>query len=397
MTMLAPSANAATPVSIGVIAPASAINGRAIFQGIRMATDEINANGGIDGRQIQLHEYDDHASATDGIRAFQRAVRQDHTVAVLGNFTSEVALAIQPWAARLKQPYIVTGAATTKIPQRIHAQYEQYKYVFRVNLNSAFLAKNVCATTKDVLVKQLGYKTAVIMSENAAWTKPLDAEYMKCLPEAGLKVLDHIRFSPGTTDFSPIFSRIAKNNPDVIISGIAHVGVKPTIQWHQQQVPALLACWSSQAGASSFWQDSSGAANGVITGNLGASSAALTDKSIPFAKAYTERFKESPAYDAYTSYDAVYVLKNAIERAGGDEADALVAALEKTDYTGTIGQIQFYSKDSEYAHDTRYGKQYVPGVAIQWQQGEQVVIWPPQATTGNVILPDFVPRDKNDS
>ena len=80
-------------------------------------------------------------------------------------------------------------------------------------------------------------KTAVIMSEDAAWTKPLDAGYEECLPKIGLKVLDHIRFSPDTTDFTPIFNKIEGAKPDVIITGISHVGVQPTVQWKNQQVP----------------------------------------------------------------------------------------------------------------------------------------------------------------
>lgn len=391
---LASSANAKEPLNIGVIAPAAAINGRAIFQGAEMAAQEINDAGGIDGRKIVLHKYDDHASATDGVRAFQRAVKRDKAAVVIGNFTSEVAMAVQPWSARLKEPYIITGAATTKIPMNVHKNYDKYKYEFRVNLNSAFLAKTVCSGSKAILVDQLGYKTAVVMSEDAAWTRPLDEEYLKCLPKAGLKVLDHIRFDPDTTDFSPIFSRINSKNPDVIITGIAHVGVKPTVQWAQKQMPALLAGWSSQAGSSSFWNDTNGACEGVITGNLGAPNAAITDKSVPFATKYQKQFNETPAYDAYTTYDAMYILKAAIERAGGStKADDLVASLEKTDYIGTIGREVFYSKDSIYAHDLKYGEDYVPGVALQWQKGEQVVLWPKKAATGKVILPSFVKQN----
>ena len=90
-------------------------------------------------------------------------------------------------------------------------------------------------------------KTAVIMSEDAAWTKPLDVGYEECLPKIGLKVLDHIRFSPDTTDFTPIFNKIEAAKPDVIITGISHVGVQPTVQWKNQQVPIPMLGISSQA------------------------------------------------------------------------------------------------------------------------------------------------------
>ena len=80
-------------------------------------------------------------------------------------------------------------------------------------------------------------KTAVVMSEDAAWTTPLDAEYLKCLPKIGLKVIDHIRLSPDTTDFTPVFNKIEGEKPDMMITGISHIGVQPTVQWAQQHVP----------------------------------------------------------------------------------------------------------------------------------------------------------------
>lgn len=386
---------AAAPVRIGVIAPTSAIDGRSIMQGAEMAADEINAAGGINGRPIKLYKYDDHASAADGVRAFQRATKQDHAVAVVGNFTSEVALATEPWAARLKEPYIITGASTTKINDRVRKDYARYKYVFRDTLNSVVVGKIVCGYAKAILVKKLGYKTAAIMSENADWTKPLDKEYEKCLPKAGLKVVDHIRFDPNTNDFSPIYARIERAKPDVIVTGIAHVGVKPTVQWWQNQIPIMFAGWSSQAGASSFWKSTNGAAEDTITGNVAANGAALTPKTIPFIQKYEKRFGESPAYNAYSTYDALYILKNAIERAHSTQANALVKSLEKTNYVGVQGREQFYGRHARFAHGLKYGPGFLTGVAIQWQAGKQVVIWPKKAANGQVQVPAFVKQAKN--
>ncbi len=383
---------AAQPIKIGVIAPAAAIDGKSIFQGAELAAEQINAKGGIAGRQIKLIEYDDHASASDGVRAFQRAARQDRVVAMVGNFISEVALAVEPWAARLKVPYIITGAASTQLNKNVGNHWPAYKYIYMENLNSYFLARNVCDAAHDILVKQLHYKTAVIMREDAAWTKPLGAEYDNCLPKAGLKVLDEIVFSPDTNDFSPIYNKIEGLKPDAIITGIAHVGVKPTVQWHNQQVPVFMGGWSSQAGASTFWNATNGATEGVMTGNLGAGDASLTPQTKSFAATYTKKFNTSPAYNAYTTYDAIHVLKNAIERAKSTNNNKLVAALAKTDYEGTIGQVQFYDHKAKFPHAMKYGAKYVTGVALQWQAGKQVTIWPPKAASGKVMVPDFVKK-----
>jgi len=386
-------ANAASgggPINVGVTAPFSAIDGASIINGAEMAVDDINAHGGIDGRQIKLFKYDNHASSTEGVRAFQRAVNEDHVVAMLGSWISEVALAMEPWSGRLHTPFIVTGAASTDITKHVHDDYKTYKYTFHGWLNSAFLAKSICDSSKDLLVKGLGYKTAVVMSEDAAWTTPLDNEYLKCLPEIGLKVLDHIRFSPDTTDFTPIFNKIEGEHPNVIITGIAHVGLKPTVQWHDQQVPLLMAGVSAQASASTFWQRTNGATEGVITESAATNDSALTPKTVPFTVAYTKRFGTTPAYNAYSTDDAFYVLKAAIERAHSTDADKVVSALEKTDYVGNVGRVQFYPPGDQYAHGLKYGKDYVTGVMLQWQHGQQVAIWPASVAKAHIILPSYV-------
>ncbi|HVC10816.1 MAG TPA: ABC transporter substrate-binding protein [Burkholderiales bacterium] len=379
----------AGPVRIGVIAEQEIPIGLGITQAAELAADQINAAGGIAGRKIELFKYDDHASAADGVRAFQRAAKQDHVVAVVGSFLSEVDLAIMPWAARLHMPYIGGGAAN-KMATMIHDDYPRYKYVFEQSNNSHYLARTACDISSYALVKRYHFKTAVIMSEDAAWTKSLDKAYEKCLPKAGLKVVGHIRFAPDTTDFSPIFSKIEALHPDVIIAGMAHTGLKPTIQWHDQHVPALLAGINVQAGAGNFWKATNGAAQGVITWNTGAPGAAVTPRSVPFEKAYEKRFGTPPTLEAFMTYDSMYALKQAIERAHSTKPDALVSALEKTDIVGTMGRMEFYGRKDRFTHDVKYGAHLVSGVGFQWQNGKQVAIWPPQAANGKAILPDFV-------
>ena len=96
-------AQAAEPIKIGVIAEELSVAG-ARSPAAQIAADEINATGGIDGRKIEIITYDDHSSAADGVRAFQRAVNQDKVAAVIATYISEVALAIEPWSARLNMP-----------------------------------------------------------------------------------------------------------------------------------------------------------------------------------------------------------------------------------------------------------------------------------------------------
>ncbi|WP_071910609.1 MULTISPECIES: ABC transporter substrate-binding protein [Bradyrhizobium] len=381
---------AADPLRIGVIAEAQAIAGASIPQAAQLAADEINANGGVDGRKIEIISYDNHSSSADSVRAFQRAVNEDKVNAVIASYISEVVLALEPWASRLKTPFVTPGAASNEISKSVHADYEKNKYTFHGYLTSAALALSVCDGAKDLLVDRMHMKTAVIMSEDAAWTKPLDIGYEECLPKIGLKVLDHIRFSPDTTDFTPIFNKIEGSKPDVIITGISHVGVQPTVQWKNQQVPIPMFGISSQATNETFGKDTNQAAEGVLYQGVSGPGVAVTPKSVPFAENFKKKFGNYPSYAGYTAYDEVYYIADAVKRAGSTDADKLVAALEKTDWEGTIGRVQFYGKDDPFTHSIKYGKGLITGLMLQWQDGKQSAVWPKDVAKVDVKFPSFI-------
>src|ERR1700726_4493385 len=365
---------AADPIKIGVIAEAQAIAGASIPQAAQLAAEEINAKGGVDGRMIEIVTYDNHSSSADSVRAFQRAVNEDKVHAVISSYISEVVLALMPWASRLKTPFVTPGAASNEIPLGVHRDYEKNKYTFHGYLTSASLALSVCDAAKELLVEQKHMTTAVIMSEDAAWTKPLD----------------HIRFSPDTTDFTPIFNKIEGAKPDVIITGISHVGVQPTVQWKNQQVPIPMLGISSQATNETFGKDTNNASDGVLYQGVSGPGVAVTPKSIPFAEGFKKKYGNYPSYAGYTSYDEVYYIADAIKRAGSTDADKVVDALEKTDWEGTIGRIQFYGKDDQFTHGLKYGKGLITGLMLQWQDGKQTSVWPKEVAKGQLKFPSFV-------
>ena len=381
---------AADPIKIGVIAEAQAIAGASIPQAAQMAANEINAKGGVDGRQIEIVTYDNHSSSADSVRAFQRAVNEDKVNVVIASYISEVVLALEPWAARLKTPFITPGAASNEISKSVHSDYDENKYTFHGYLTSAALALSVCDAAKELLVDQKHMTTAVIMSEDAAWTKPLDIGYEECLPRIGLKVLDHIRFSPDTTDFTPIFNKIEAAKPDVIITGISHVGVQPTVQWKNQQVPIPMLGVASQATNSTFGKDTNDASDGVLYQGVSGPDVAVTPKSVPFAEGFKAKFGNYPSYAGYTAYDEVYYIADAVKRAGSTDADKMVDALEKTDWEGTIGRIQFYGKDDQFTHSIKYGKGLITGLMLQWQDGKQISVWPKEIAKGQLKFPSFI-------
>jgi branched-chain amino acid transport system substrate-binding protein len=383
-------AQAADPIKIGVIAETAALGGVGIPRAAEMAADIINAKGGVNGSKIEIVSYDNHSSAADSVKAFQRLAQQDHAAAVIASYVYEVVLALEPWAGRLKLPMITPGAASNDITKRVHDDYDHMKYNFHGYVASTQLSDIVCEAAKTLLVRDLHMKTAVVMSEDAAWTIPLDEEYLKCLPQIGLKVIDHIRLSPDTTDFTPVFNKIEGEKPDVIITGISHIGVQPTVQWTQQQVPIPMFGISSQATNATFWKDTNGATEGVAFNMVAAPDVAVTPNTIGFASAYKAKYGDLPGYAAYQAYDEVFMIADAIKRAGGTDPDKLVSALEKTDYTGVIGRVVFQGREDTLTHGMKVAPGYVTGLMVQWQSGNPVTVWPPEVAKSKLKFPAFV-------
>lgn len=388
---LAHAASGKQPIRVGVIAPEKAPVGQGIMHGAQLAADKINAQGGVNGRPIKLFIYDDGLSASKAVRDFQRLVQQKKVAAVIGIWTSEAALAVEPWAARLKTPLIIADAGSPRLTERVHKNYAQFKYVFSMLPNSILMAHTVCNFAHHTLVKQLGASSAVIMSENADWTKSLDKAFEKCMPKAGIKVKDHIRFSPSTKDFTPIYNRIESHNPDLILTGLSHTGLQATVQWANSHVPSLMVGMNALAQSQGFWQQSNGAASGVITLSGPVKGVALTPKTQPYMQAFIKRFGDevAPGYGV-TAFDGLHILARAIERAGSTKGNALVSALEKTDYVGagSVGHIRFRGRKNSFAHNATYHMNM-----LQWQNGKRVPVWPAQIAKP-VKLPGFVQISK---
>jgi branched-chain amino acid transport system substrate-binding protein len=378
------------PIKIGVVSEFAAVVGEPIAKGAELAADNINAHGGINGRKLEIIAYDDHSSAAEAVRDFQRLAEQDHVSAVITTFISEVALAVEPWAARLHMPTLTPAAASNLISKQVHDHYSQYKYMFEGWFPSPILAQSVCDSSRDTLVKELHMSTAAIVSEDADWTKPLDATYEKCLPKTGLKVVAFVNFNPDTTDFTPIFNQIEGKNPNVMIMGIAHVGVQPTAQWYSQRVPIAMAGINAQASNNTFWKDTNGATEGVITQTGSAPGVALSSTTLAVQKAYVDKYHNFPAFTGFTAYDGTMAFAEAMKRANSTDPDKVVAEMEKTNMEGSVGHYEFYGRNDEFTHALKYGPGYATGIFVQWQNGKQVCIWPTDKCANKLEFPSFV-------
>ena len=166
-------------------------------------------------------------------------------------------------------------------------------------------------------------------------------------------------------------------------------------QWYDLKVPALpfgsIIAAAEQPG---FWKATEGKGEFCLANVVNAGNAAskATPWTMKFFDAYTKRWKIEPeGYGASSSYMAVYTLKDAIERAGSLDADAVITALEKTDLMGVYGRIRFDPKTHQVIPSLD-PKEGAVGTIFQWQKGKRVVVFPNSIATGQILLPPWMKK-----
>jgi len=386
----APEEEEAKVIKIGVIGPMTYVQGEHHWYGATMARDEINAAGGVtvagETYQIELIKTDSNEmlSTADAATAMERLITVDKADFVIGGFRTEAVLPMQDVAMDYKMIFLGCGAATFEINTRLAEDYDRYKYWFRVTpFHSKNLVSNSLMTlglAGAIMQKGLGIEgplKVAILGEGAQWADSMVGAYEAYVPAMlGMEVVGTWRPSPTATDLTAELTAIEASGAHFILTIISGpIGIPYAKGLGELEIPAASVGINVEAQKDGFWDATGGYGNYETTLNTYAKGVAMTEYTVPFFDAFVEKFGETPPYNAGT-YDAIYVLKEAIERAGTLDADAVVIELEKTDRIGAGGRIVFTGRDAENPHDLTYGPGYVTGLATQWQDGEMKAIWP---------------------
>jgi len=186
------------------------------------------------------------------------------------------------------------------------------------------------------------------------------------------------RPSPVATDVTAELTAIERSGAHIIFTVFSSsVGIPFARQAGELKIPAMQVGINVEASKDGFWQATRGMGNYVITMATYARNVESNENTKAFIEGYMKRFGETPTYTSST-YDAiVYTLVPSIERTGTLDPDMLVAFLEEYEYKSATTLIK-YMKDSQgrHLHDITWGPGFATGVAIQWQDGKLLGVWP---------------------
>ena len=367
-------------IKIGVCTDLGSGYGDATLQGAIMATEQINAKGGILGKQIELIKEDTDFGSTSFdpssvSTAINRLITYDKVDFVIGGLANDDNAIIQDSIAQHKKIFISVSAPADYLTERVLADYEKYKYFFKVAPPNSTALSFGYADSFVALREYTGFnKIAYLAMDFSVFDSGV--QNIESLAELyGFDLVYGERFPPGTIDFSSYFAQIESSGAEILAGNMfGDESIAFIKEWYDRQSPVVI--WGSNLASSdfSFWEITDGKCEyETVPSPAVMAGYPVTNYTLAVRNAYIDRWGAVPSPPATAAYDIIrFILPNAIERAGTTETEAVLNALEEVDLKTSTSQ-RFLFLDS---HDVMYGPGYDVQYFFQWQDGKKVIIYP---------------------
>ena len=397
-----PVSHAANEIVIGVPTSLGFLEGKEAHKAVQIAVSEINAKGGVtvggEKRLLKVAAADLRDAAPgvpvpEALLGLEKIILEQKPVAiVVGPFRSEALIAGMDILAKYKMPMLGTIAMSPGSEKKLESDPEKYKYIFRTCLNAVYLVKYLAGTMGQIN-KQFGFNKVYVMHQDVAWARAT-ADIVKKVffDKAGWEVLGQEAYPTGTSDFSSALMKARAKGAQVImpIFDMPQSGILVK-QWKSMKVPALMAGFISPLAGSEAWKTFDGKIGGAMNCIFELGNAVASPK-VPKSEEFDAKYKTTygkeiqSGHGVAPAYDSVYVLAEAIERAGSLDPDAIVAEIAKTDRMGVIGRIKY-----DKGHQAIYGmdpNETAVGVVFQWtDKGERKIVFPESMAEAAIQLP----------
>lgn len=319
-------------IKIGTIGPLTgdvATYGISTKNGVEIAVDQFNENGGIDGKKVVLISEDTRGDQTEAANAASKLIERDKVVAIVGGVISAETMTAGPIANDAGVVMISSSSTAAGIP-------EIGDYIFRNCLSDEVQAVQLA----EYAASELGLKRFAIMFTNNDYGLSLRNAFEAKAKEIA-EVVGVETYNDGEKDFRAQLTKLKGANPDALyIAGYYTEAAKIAQQAKEQGLDVQLL------GADGFFSPTL-----IELGEDAVEDAVFTAGFFPddpsenaqnFVKAYMEKFNEEPDMFAAQAYDAAMILLNALKNTGGQGGEALQQEMIKTnDFPGITGATSF--------------------------------------------------------
>jgi len=340
-----------------------------------IATEEINAAGGIKGKKVVL-EFEDSQGKPEISRAIaEKIIDVKKQPVILGEYSSSCSKAIAAVAEERKTPYMVVTGATDDITQ------QKYKYVFRMNPTNAYYASGLLSFFKEVVKPT----SIAVLYESSDFGTSGAEDMVKQAEKFPMKVLVKEKYEKGAVDFKPILSKVKAERPDVIymVSYVMDAALLMK-QIKELRIDAkLFAGGAAGFAIPEFIGNAKDASEYVVSATLWSPQVAYTGAK-EFAEKYKKLYKDYPSYHGAEAYAALYIIKDVLTRSKSMTPDDIRVAMKATSMMTAFGPIKFEDKEG-YTNQN-----FMDTLVMQVINGQHETIWPLKYASKKYLFP--IPR-----
>ena len=364
---------AGPPIVIGATISetgAYSVAGKYALQGYQLYIDLQNKKGGWLGRQLQLKIYDDGSDPGTAVTDYQKLVQQDHVDMIVGPYSSEVTAAVANIADQYKMPMISPEVASVAPFKR------NLKYIFQ---GGAISTKYVAGAL--AIAKQNGFKKVALTGEDTAFPRSIAVAVPDLAKEAGLDIVFNELYPHNASDYTAIVQKIKAASPDAVL-GISYfpdaVGILRALK--QAGVTPKELFFTIGPAEPNFFKEVGNDANGVLF-------ASNWWKNLPtqgnpeFVKAFNAQFGKDPDYHSAQNFASLQVLGDAVQSAGG------VGSNYNDKIRESLATKQVKTVCGTYHVDANGIQQGYTSLTLQWQSGNQFVVWPSEYSQKKLLSP----------
>jgi branched-chain amino acid transport system substrate-binding protein len=334
----------AQPVKLGssfALTGAAAVYGTIQRKAVELAVEEINGQNTVPGVKLDVVYEDDAGAPPTGITVFQKLINQDKVMAIIGPTLSNVALAADPVAQQAQVP--VLGVSNTA-----NGVTDIGTFIFRDSLTDAV---QIPGAVKKAVERRSVKRAAIFFGNDDAFTKTGGDEFKKALEANRVQIASTQTFAHTDKDFAAQLTQIKSANPDAIfVAALIAAAVGIVTQARQLLGEAIPIVGNNGFNSPVLTRDAGKAAEGVIIGAAWHISSANA-KSQAFTRAFKAKFNQDPDQFAAQAYAGVYILAEAIRKAGATPTrDAIRRHLgEIKSFPTVLGSFSFNAqRDAEH-------------------------------------------------
>ncbi len=366
-------------IKIGSVHPLTgsyAYEAQAIVNAQQLAIDEINAAGGISsmgGAKLELEVGDSQASADTGASETERLIAEGCSI-ITGTFQSGVTLTCMQKAEQNQVPFLVTVSNNV-------AMFENgFEYCFRIQPNADVFAQDFIEYITEIKTDDI--KTAVLIHEDSLTGTDSGDIIAENMDSTGIELLDRITYSASTATLSTEVTKIADLQPDLLIT-IGYFADTSLLvkELNERGVELKMVCGVANGGISDtkFIEDFGDTVENYLDLNYRFNP--NSEKTEELLTSYKEKYGDAMSVHAVWGYESIYVIADALERAGSSDSEALKKAMHETNIEDHVlaqaGSITFDEKGENVN---------AAGVLVQIQNGKHVVVYPKEFAEAELII-----------